>query len=214
MTAIGMVVNRESAMLWADTQVFRGDVAAEHVNKLVVNPTARLAAAGTGWCALAHAADRETITAMSLDALLVRLPSVLRHAAARIADEVDDASDFVSNCYIIVGWSDRFRHLLGYTFRAGNGFKPERALTFASPAAPDLASMGAEIPDDLQGVAVEQIADLARTWKAEITGKVVIATVARSGVTARILLEMEEVIRPSASRVRAGAPIAENRANG
>ncbi|MGC8526146.1 hypothetical protein [Acidiphilium sp.] len=205
MTAIGMTVNPDQAMLWADTMVFddRGPIG--HVAKLIVNPTARLAAAGAGWGSLLHCADALAMAATSLDRLVDQLPALLRRKAADCAERREDPSDFAMNAYVLAGWSDEYRRIAGYVLAADRYFEPEIASTFAAPDVPDLAAIGADTPDDIEPVAIDQIAELRRRHRCEITGRVVIATIRPNEVTARTLLSLDAW---SAATAGTGAAVA------
>lgn len=200
-----MVVNRDQATIWADTLVFNDRGPIGHTAKLIVNPTGRLAAAGAGWGSLLHCADCLAMAATSLDRLIDQLPGLLRRKAAECAERREDPSDFTCNAYAVAGWSDEYRRIVGFVLAADRYFEPEIASTFAAPEAADLAAIGADTPDDIEPVAIDQIAELRRRHRCEITGRVVVATIRPNEVTARTLLTLDAW---SAATAGTGAAVA------
>ncbi|HUC16346.1 MAG TPA: hypothetical protein VMA37_01500 [Acetobacteraceae bacterium] len=189
MTAIGVMVDRDRAVLWADTQVFRDGVPSRHAPKLFVNPTARVAGCGTGWHALLRHAGHAVTAATCIHDLAEELPTLLRHQAARVADWRADPETFAENIYLAAGWSARYRRAVGYVFAATDYFAPTMVRTFASPPVPGIEAMeGRE--EELHGVVVEQLAELERIYDCTIGGNVIAATISRNEVAARVLVSL------------------------
>ncbi len=189
MTAIGMILDGRRAVVWADTQAFRDDIPSFLTCKLMVNPTGRLVGCGTGWSNLLARADHAVTAAMGIDDLVRELPPFLRLQAAHAAERRADPATFGENAYVVAGWSEQYRRLIGFTFLAGDYFTPVMVRTFASPAVGGIEAMDGS-DEELRGAVVEQIAALERGYHCRIGGRVLAATIGPHEVAARCLVDL------------------------
>jgi hypothetical protein len=190
MTILGICVcSPDRALAWADTQTFVNGMAAGRVPKLTINATARIIGAGAGWDSLMERADAAVIRAMSLEEVVEGLPAMLRHASASLASSRRDPESFTSNVFALVGFSMRWCRMVGYVFDAQQYFEPRRVSNFCTPVSHELAAMCPGSIDDISGIAVQQLADLSRSYDRPVGGPVTAAILTPQSVSARILQE-------------------------
>lgn len=190
MTIIGAVTDADRAFVWADTQVYHDGTPSTHTAKLVVNPTGRFLACGTGWDELLREADHAAGDAVSLDAVLLTLPDLLRTQAAATAKGLENPADFRANVYLVAGYSTRLRRIVAHVMEAERFFVPRPVSAWCSPDVPDLRAMGAACWGDLAGVFTQQAVQMEREFKHAVTGAIVGATVTAKEVTAARLREL------------------------
>ena len=183
MTAIGVVCDPQHAMMWADTEIYRAGRAVGHMAKMASNLAACIVGCGAGWAPLIRDANRAVAEAPDLHDLVAEMPHLLRQRAAQVAEHHPDPSSFSGNCYVLAGWAPRYRRVAAYVFEASTFFTPEPAASFASPFVADLAAMNAESFSDLDGVFIEQVAEIERARGHPIGGKIVGALLVPHAIT-------------------------------
>lgn len=190
MTAIGCIANSHRALLWADSLYFVEGRPAGHRDKLAINASARLAGCGTG-CGTGRsaicAAGREAVAAA---ADIHELVEVLPRALCRIARDVVTERSPDGSCFLIAGWSNRWRRVIAYRFDAP-AFQGMAVNCCGLPDT-DIGALDPELPDDVVGSVQIQIADLARWNNCTITGKVTAVVISRDGVASRCPLDLED----------------------
>lgn len=194
MTILGLSCTSEIGRVWVDTLTFSERQPLRYTPKLAVNAVAGVVGAACGWAQLTERFRMEVTKALSLDHLLVALPSALRRASADLADRRPDPETFIKNSAVICGFSNRYQRLMGYVLDAEAFFAPEPVTTFASPAVPELDGLEALSFDDVRFIARHQADDLAQHMGQQITGEIFAATVTPHGIDARKILDLSKAI--------------------
>ena len=183
MTIMGMHCRADRAMAWVDSETFQNGCPAGFIEKLAVNHRARIIGIGAGRAMIAAAADDAALKAGSLDALIVDLPSVLRRAVV----DVSTHSQSAPRCtYSLVGWSRRFGRLVCHRFDEP-AYAAELVSTITLPHLDEVLAMGPEQPEDIIGVAQQQLAELRRRLPEATGGTLSIALMTRDQITVRKL---------------------------
>ena len=206
MTAIGVVVvGPDRGLIWADTATFRDGQPARHTPKLALNAVARLALTGAGWTDLLALARQEAVAAMAFDELVDRLPSLLRHSAARLADRRGDAATMTENAVVTCGWSASFRRIRAVVMPGEDFFEPRPVDCYTAPHVPDLRASGAACWPDIGAAITQQVAELEHRFGVTLTGQITGATIAPLEVTAARLRELGDF--PTAPTIRTPAAV-------
>ncbi len=207
MTVVGVaVVDASRALIWCDTLTFRDGQPARHTPKLALNAVAQLALTGAGWTDLLALARQEAVAAISFDELVDRLPSLLRHSAARLADRRGDAGTMTENTVLTCGWSASFRRIRAVVMPGEDFFEPRPVDCYTAPHVPDLRASGAACWPDIGAAITQQVAELEHRFKVTLTGTITGAAVAPLEVTAVRLRELGVSIPASSCTTAAVAP--------
>ena len=207
MTAVGVVVAApDLALIWCDSATFADGRPSRHTVKISLNPVARLALTGAGWTSLLEGARREAATATSFDELVDRLPSLLRHRAAQLADRRGDVATMTENAVITCGWSASFRRIMAAVMTGQDFFEAAYVDCFTSPHVGDLRASGAASWPDIGAAISQQVAELEHRFKVTLTGTITGAAVAPLEVTAVRLRELGVSIPASSCTTAAVAP--------
>jgi hypothetical protein len=177
----------DRALIWADTQIFRDGEPAGHVCKMAINPLAIIAGVGAGRTVIARAADRAVTAATSFDELIEILPGVLRLACSEYSTEYAQAQPRCT--YLTVGFSHRFGRLAGFVFEEAD-YEPSLVSSFALPNVGGLASLHPAAPEDITGLAQQQIGELQRGLPGATGGALVIAVVTPHEITTRASFDL------------------------
>ena len=190
MTILGAhVCSPTRALIWGDSEIYRDGVPSGTMRKLVVSPHTALAGVGTGRVSMTQLAERVLLEASSLDALLSELPAVLRPARRKLTTHrIESFRDTTTICtYVVVGV--RSGRCSIFVFDEPN-YSPERVNSIARPHAPELLATHPTEPEDIAGLAQEQVAALRCQLPLATGGTLTVAALSPHGVTARLLFDL------------------------
>ena len=137
MTIIGAAaLDWDSAIVWADSEVYTSSAPTGSCNKLIISPFAGIVGAGTGDAGLMEVADRAVLDAEDIDDLAMFLPGRLLRAAAKATDRTTRRpAHLLRNTYLATGFSRAAGRVLVHIFEAWGLFEPRVATRAAAPAA-------------------------------------------------------------------------------
>ena len=164
----------EQVLVWSDTETFRaGGRPCGHLNKLVLNPLARLACVGTGTAALLAAPVLMILQAEGLDGLAPRVADRLRQTALTLARRqgADFCRGFAGEELILAGWSAAWHRMVLWRLCGADFFEPVLVGLAMRPEV--VAPHGAE---DLHGMAGVQLTSLREHYPEAAGGTLTFAT--------------------------------------
>lgn len=193
MTICGAIVRHDIAVLWADTELFKGAVPQGHVNKITVNGGGTFAVTAAGPEGLCRAGAEVATRAVSLDDAAARIGFALRAKAERmLRDPHMDPRRVADHCTFLAGWSPRSGRLVGCEL---NGTVLFASALVSHAASPWIDAVGALDPDDLYALArVARLQlDALRADLPDARGGVLTVALIRPGqITSGILFRFED----------------------
>lgn len=186
MTIAGInVIDPRRAVIWCDAEIYHNTAPVGIANKMATNPLAGIVGVGAGTMLLLHEAAAVIQRAIDLEDAVAHLPGVLRGVRRAFAETPATRAVAGRGQYAVAGLCDRLGRVLIYAFRAWEEFSPMLVGAWAHPACPY-----AHVAVDAHGaiaVAHEQIAAFRAEVPGATGGRLVVAEINGSAISARVL---------------------------
>jgi hypothetical protein len=198
MTILGcLLVDRDRAIIWSDTEIFVGTEPTGHSAKVFVNCLG-FCVLGCGSLVLARAAEEICAAAMTLDEVVDKMPRALRAIAAKIAPNQRDYYWFANATVIAVGFSDRLNRLMGFRFSGTNFLSPVMTSRVVMPSSDVIGeAWGVHRVEDAVRVARQQMVVLREALPTAHGGALTVVELRRDCVGLQVFRDFDaEVAAP------------------
>ena len=182
MTIMGAIVaSQDGAVVWCDSEKYRGDRRIGFTNKLAANPLAGCIGCGAGFLDAVAAANALVQAAPSIDVILARLPGRLRYVAGSVAENSSDPEGYGRFAYFVAGLRGGQFHM--WRFAGSANFVPSLTSRVLSPFVGGFEMLRGGDLDEIRACAGAQLQIVKAQVPAATGGRLTCAWLTAAGIS-------------------------------